>query len=330
MWRKALGAVAVMGVLGAPHASAVPDPTSTIEGAQGDAGDRSITYVGRVSDQGDIDGLGLGQDGYWFAQFNAEPAVESATTGDNARDGLPEWIAPFTHLAHPADVGCDSDTLQRGCLPGFAFRTFSHDGPAHSAGGFKGWAQLRTPGTSNEPAECGTAGAIVDPHTFAGDQDFPDPTGVFSPPGDPEPNNNNTINRIQLQDGVPGVFYVGVVTDTTAGDYDPARLEIRGNVGMVDQREEIVNSQVEPVSTPGRRDLFTNGIPDIHVFRVEHFRSGDYLKLRLRGTKSAPAGFSGLLFDVPQPSGERASAVESDLRSARGPRRVHCRPGGTS
>jgi hypothetical protein len=134
---------------------------------------------------------------------------------------------------------------------------------------------LRLPG-----GECGTAGAIVDPQTFV--------TG--------EPNNNNTINRIQLQDGVPDVFFVGVVTDTTAGQHNPGRLEIRGNVGLIDQRQEIANSQVETSGAPGGADLAGNGIPDIHVFRIEHFRSGDYLKLRLRGSTAA-ASFAGLLFD---------------------------------
>jgi hypothetical protein len=114
--------------------------------------------------------------------------VTGATTGDNVRDALPDWVAAFNHTEDPADPGCtEPDALDRGCTPTYNFRTFSQDGPARSAGGVPGWATLRLPG-----GECGTAGAIVDPQTFV--------TG--------EPNNsNNTINRIQLQDGVPDVFF---------------------------------------------------------------------------------------------------------------------------
>ena len=42
--------------------------------------------------------------------------------------------------------------------------------------------------------------------------------------------------------------------------------------------------------------LLHDTFPEESVFRVDHFRSGDYLKLRLRGITSA-ASFSGLVFD---------------------------------
>lgn len=271
----------------------VLDPSSTVDGARSEIGDRTITYVGTIRDEPDLATAGVGTDGYWFAQFDAAEPTAEAPTGDNTRDGLPAWVGAFNHTEHPADPGCtEPEALPRGCLPTYAFRTFSQDGPARSAGGFEQWARLRLPDDS-----CGQAGAIVDPHTYVAEQDVPDPTGVVAPPqGEPRPNNNNTINRIQLQDGVPDRFYVGVVTDTTAGRHDPGRVEIRGNVGLLDQRQELAETQVEPVTTPSTTDLATNGLPDVHVFLVEHFRSGDYLKLRLRGI-DAPASFSGLVFD---------------------------------
>jgi hypothetical protein len=278
MRRVLLVSACVLGLLATgPQVSAVvPDPGSTVDGALGRVGERRITYAGRIADQPDLAAAGFGASGHWFAQQGAPAPVSGAPTGDNARDALPDWVAALNHTEHPGDPGCtEPGALDRGCLPTYLFRTFSQDGPARSAGGQPGWPQLRLP-----DGECGVAGAIVDPQTFAGGQ----------------PNNNNTVNRIQLQEGVPSTFFVGVVTDTTAGQHDPGRLEVRGNVGLLDHREEVVDSQVEPETAPGAADLVANGVPDVHVFRVDGFRPGDYLKLRLRGMTS-PASFTGLLFD---------------------------------
>ena len=308
MRARVLGSlVAVALLLGPPAAAGITDPGSTLDGMRGATGDRSITFVGTVRDRSDLWHARLGHDGHWFAHFDAPSPTTGAPTSANARDALPAWVAAPNHTEHPADPGCtEPGALQRGCLPTYAFRTFSQDGPARSAGGFSDWATLRLPDGS-----CGTAGAIVDPHTYVGEQEVPDPTGVLFPPSeDPRPNNNNTVNRIQLQDGTPETFFVGVVTDTTGGAHDPARLEIRGNVGLVDHREEVADSQVEPDGAPGPAELAANGIPDVHVFRIDGFASGDYLKLRLQG-RTAPASFAGLLFDehlrVPTPAHARAS-----------------------
>lgn len=288
-------AVALVGVLlGASSAqAAVTDPTSTVDGARSESGARRITYVTTLQDRPDLQRVRFGDDGSWFAHFDAPTPVDGAATSEAARDALPSWVAAFNHTEHPADPGCiEPGALERGCLPTYAFRTFSQDGPARSAGGHGHWATLRLP-----DGTCGIAGAIVDPHTFVAKQDAPDPTGVvFSPRGEPAPNNNNTINRIQLQDGTPATFYIGVVTDTTGGDHDPGRVEIRGNVGLVDHREEVADSQIESDSHPQGAALAANGVPDIHVFRVDGFVTGDYLKLRLRGDTAA-ASFAGLLFD---------------------------------
>lgn len=276
--------------------AAITDPSSTVDGARSEAGDRAITYVGAFRDRHDLARLGLGSAGSWFPQFDASAPVAGATN-DNVRDALPSWVAAFNHTTGPADPGCsEPDALARGCLPTYNFRTFSQDGPVRSEGGHEHWARLRLPSGA-----CGRAGAVVDPKTYSASQDYPDPTGLVFPAADaPEPTNNNTINRIQLQDGVPARFHVGVVVDTTGGDYDPGVVEIRGNVGLVDHREELADSQVESDSRPSTADLAANGTPDVHVFRVDHFQPGDYLKLRLRGIDS-PASFGGLLFDVDLP-----------------------------
>jgi hypothetical protein len=276
-----------------PAASAsVSSVDSTLDGVRGDVGDRSISFVGAFYDRPDLGALGLGKAGYWFPQFAAVGPVSGAPTGDNVRDELPGWIAAFNHTTGPADPGCtEPDALARGCTPTYYFRTFSQDGPARSAGGRPGWSRLRLPS-----GECGASGAIVDPHTYAQEQQFDDPTGVLSPPtGEPRPNSNNTVNRIQLDDGVPRSLFVSVVTDNTGREHDPDRLEIRGNVGLLDVPSEVADSQIEPTFVRPI-DLTSNGVPDVYVFQIEKFTAGDYLKLRLRGSTSA-ASFAGLLFD---------------------------------
>ena len=259
-------------------ASAAPASTpvaSTIAGLQGDKGARSITFVDVLRDRTDLARLGLGTAGSWFAQFAAQSPTAGAPTGDNARDALPGWVAAFNHTTSPADPGCtDPGALVRGCTPTYYFRTFSQDGPARSAGGQPGWSRLRLPS-----GECGASGAIVDPHTY-----------------DDGPNVNNTINRIQLRSGAPSSFYVSVVTDNTGGQHDPGRLELRGNVGLLDVPSEVADSQVEATFVT-RPDMTGNGIPDVYVFHVDGFTDGDYLKLRLEGA-TAPASFAGLLFDA--------------------------------
>lgn len=304
-----VAALAVLLAAGAPAATAaVTDPASTVDGLSGHKGARTITYVGTLRDRSDLAVLGFGRTGHWFAHFGVTGAAWGQPTAANARDALPGWVAAFNHTEHPGDPGCtEQGALARGCTPTYNFRTFSQDGPARSATD-PAWARLRLPG-----GECGTAGAIVDPHTYSAEQEYPDPTGLVSPrSGPPVPTTNNTMNRIQLQDGVPSSFFVGVVTDTTAGAYDPGRLEIRASVGLIDQREEVSDNQVEPSSAPGAADLAANGIADIHVFRVENFVTGDYLKLRLRGA-TAPASFAGLLFDtVFEPSEVAPPAVACD------------------
>ena len=299
----ALRGVVLVAVIGAAmgglaHASPVE---TTVDALSGDTGDRRITFVGTLADRPDLAGLGLGTAGSWIPQFDTADAIRDAPTGDNARDDLPPWISAFNHTTHPADPGCaEPGALARGCRPTYYFRTFSQDGPARSAGGQPGWSPLRLPS-----GECGAAGAIVDPHTFTPAQEVDDPTGLVSPPsGEPEPNVNNTVNRLLLQGDVPATLFVSIVTDTTGRAHDPDRVELRGNAGSLDVPSEVRDGQVE-ATFPVAIELTANGVPDVHVFRVDGFVAGDYLKLRLRGARSA-ASFSGLLFDEavePGPAG---------------------------
>lgn len=272
------------GLLTGPVAGAAPVGVAT------GPGDRSITYEGAVRGVHDLRWAGVGTEGFWFAAFDLPEPVTDAPTRLGAVDTLPAWVTPFNHSTGPTDPGCEPAEVVDGCLPGFGFRTFSQDGPARAAGGFGTWAVLGLP-----DGRCGRAGLIVDPHTWS-----PDGSGlprfVDPPEGEPRARNNNTVNRIQLTDGTPAVFRVGVVVDVSGGAHRPGRLEIRGTAGTADAPAEVVDTQVEPTFAEPP-DLSADGRPDVHVFRVEGFGPGDYLKLRLRGA-DGPAAFAGLVFDL--------------------------------
>ncbi len=150
----------------------------------------TVTYVGVVYDQTDFNQLNVGNAGYWFPQFDAPALVEERPTGENVREALPSWAGPLNHATSILD-------------PNYATRTFSQDGPARSKGGQPTWNTFTLP-----DGETGLSGAIVDPATIE--------------------NSNNTINRIQLNAGVPSTFYFHVITDNTNFEHDPTnRLRAR-------------------------------------------------------------------------------------------------------
>jgi hypothetical protein len=214
----------------------------------------TISYVGVIYDRTDFDRLNIGNAGYWFPQFGATSPVATSPTGENARDALPSWAGPLNHATSISD-------------PNYATRTFSQDGPARSKGGQPTWNPFKLPS-----GEVGLSGAIVDPHTRG--------------------NSNNTINRIQLNAGVPSTFYFHVVTDNTNFEHDPTnRLRARGNSSGVD---------IEANTYPQTAGLAFNGIADVYTFRYDAFAGGDFIKLQLNGNP-APAGgasIGGFLFDT--------------------------------
>jgi hypothetical protein len=213
----------------------------------------SITYLGVIYDRTDLARLNIGNDGYWFPQFDAASPVAVRPTGENARDALPSWAGPLNH----AEVGD----------PNFATRTFSQDGPARSKGGQLAWSTLKLPN-----GEIGLSGAIVDPHTIG--------------------NSNNTINRIQLNAGVPSTFYFHILTDNSNLQHDPTnRLRARGDDN---------GANIDPNTFPAPGTAGFNGIPDVYTFRYDSFAGGDFIKLQLNGAPAPAEGasFGGFLFDV--------------------------------
>ncbi|TWU27514.1 hypothetical protein [Bythopirellula polymerisocia] len=214
--------------------------------------DESITYVGVIRDQTDFEKLGIGKAGYWFPQFSAEEPVAGRPTGENARDALPTWAGPLNHATKIWDLA-------------FWTRTFSQDGPGRSKGGQEKWNKFILPG-----GEAGSSGAIVDPFAFK--------------------NTNNSVNRIQLGESTPSLFFLHIVTDNTNKEHNPTnRLRARGNTNGVD---------LEPSSAPAKEELKFNGVADIYTFRYEGFDSGDFIKIQLNGDSKQGPSIGGMMFDT--------------------------------
>ncbi len=97
----------------------------------------TISYIGKTTDITDF--TGLGQEGYWFAQFAAPSPITNAGVNDNSANALPAWIVP--------DFDPASD--------GYSFGEL-----AFSAGGNPSWNTFTLPDGST-----GLSGSIIDPET---------------------------------------------------------------------------------------------------------------------------------------------------------------------
>ncbi|QEG33190.1 hypothetical protein [Bythopirellula goksoeyrii] len=216
------------------------------------SGEETITYVGVIRDSTNFKKLGIGKAGYWFPQFAAEDPVSGRPTGENARNALPAWAGPLNHATQIWDLA-------------FWTRTFSQDGPGRSKGGQAEWNDFVLPN-----GQRGRSGAIVDPYAYK--------------------NTNNSVNRIQLGEGTPDVFFLHIVTDNTNGEHNPTnRLRARGNAKDVD---------LEPMSVPPDDALKFNGVADVYTFRYEGFQSGDFIKIQLNGDSKQGPSIGGILFDT--------------------------------
>lgn len=235
---------------------------------------KSITYIGVTKDVTNFSptGADFGQSGYWFPQFAAASPVSGRPTDENDRDALPAWAGPLNHVTNPAD-------------PAYSTRSFSQDnGGVRSKGGETSWNTFTLPS-----GEAGLSGSLVDPQTAN--------------------NSNNTINRIQLNNGIPGdalpsSFLLRIIADNTAGQHNP--------VGRIRPRGEGPTQPDVGVQLSGASLAF-NGVADVYTFRYDGWESGDFIKLQLNsGTPGQAAGIAGILFDavpVPEPTTYALAAV---------------------
>lgn len=219
---------------------------------------QSVTYASRTVDVSNFDprlgGEAIGQAGYWMANFAAPRPCYNQPTNESQRSALPSWAGPVYHVPP---------------LINFFWRTFSLDGPCLSAGGFPTWANMTLPN-----GEHGISGAIVDPKAAG--------------------NDNNSINRISLNIGVPSSFYFHIVVDNTAGQYSA--------INKIRARGEHAGQDISPDKYPQPGMKAFNGVPDVYTFRFDNFTAGDFIKVQFNGQPaSSPypgASFAGFMFDT--------------------------------
>ena len=213
----------------------------------------TITYVRKVST---TDFLGWGQAGFYFPQFDASGIVGPKRTDDNMQLYLPNWLEfnfdPWNlDTTFSADKpDCFDDCRGRG---------------VYTRGGYTNWDSFILPN-----GFVGLSGSIVDEQA--------------------ENNTNNTVNKIQMKNGLPPSFCMHVVTDNTANAHNSARsIIVRG--GRPEQGGFDPSAQVP--------ELSFDGITDVHTFRFDNFVPDDFIKIRLNsGTPGMNPGFGGLMFDL--------------------------------
>ena len=103
-------------------------------------------------------------------------------------------------------------------------------------------------------------------------------------------NTNNTVNRIQLRGRVPLSFLMSLVVDNRAGTHNRlSRFRMRG--ASSDGLHE-----VDVMLT----DLTLDNKTDVYTFRFSNFEEGDFIKIQFNsGDSDYPAGFAGIMFDLP-------------------------------
>ena len=213
----------------------------------------TITYVRKVST---TDFLGWGQAGFYFPQFDASGIVGPKRTDDNMQLYLPNWLEfnfdPWNlDTTFSADKpDCFDDCRGRG---------------VYTRGGYTNWDSFILPN-----GFVGLSGSIVDEQA--------------------ENNTNNTVNKIQMKNGLPSSFCMHVVTDNTANAHNSARsIIVRG--GRPEQGGFDPSAHVP--------ELSFDGITDVHTFRFDNFVPDDFIKIRLNsGTPGMNPGFGGLMFDL--------------------------------
>jgi hypothetical protein len=152
--------------------------------------------------------------------------------------------------------------------------TFSADKPdcfddcsgrgVYTRGGYSNWDRFILPNGMS-----GLSGSVVDEQA--------------------ENNTNNTVNRIRLKAGVPDSFCLHLVADNTDNAHDSASLIVRG--GRPDQ------GSFDPTSSVPA--LASDGVTDVHTFRLDNFMPEDFIKVRLNSAvRGTSPGFGGLMFDA--------------------------------
>ena len=132
-------------------------------------------HDGVTKDVNDFSSGRYGKHGYWFPGFACSDYYFEQPTNFSERSHLSSWLGPLKHI-------------ERWQLTEYANRTFSMDGPCSVICGDSDYAVIILPDGS-----AGGSGIVVDP---AADE-----------------NSNNSVNKIQLDDGVPSEFILSIIVD---------------------------------------------------------------------------------------------------------------------
>jgi hypothetical protein len=119
-------------------------------------------------------------------------------------------------------------------------------------------------------------------------------SGIVVDPAADE-NSNNSVNKIQLNDGVPSEFILSIIVDNCHMQHSAINtIKARG-----EHLGEPVEADVSP--SPGL-DAF-NGVPDLYRFKFSGFVAGDFIKIKLNGQAGevkmgGGASLGGFLVDL--------------------------------
>lgn len=208
---------------------------------------QTITYFG-VESKSDFRGPGMGQHLQYFPAFGlTSPALNLSTDCDGCIESTPDFENFKHHLT--AD---------------FPDRTFSPDAGGDpvgvkTAGGYANWSIFTLPdGTT------GRSGTTYDTHACD--------------------NSSNFVNQIRINTGSLENFCLNLITDNTAGTFDP-------NV-ILEARSDEASFSLE-----GHPDFTFDGQPDMYTFRYMGMKEGDRIKIRIKdsGGSCPGAGIAGIM-----------------------------------
>jgi len=186
-----------------------------------DFSSRNIQLTSTIENLTDFESAGMGLEGYYFPQFDAEEYVTNRPTDENMQFVEPDWVSfQFNPLCSDRTFSLDAGILS---LCPLVIGVCSE-------GGNDTWERFTLPCGKD-----GLSGAVIDYATCG--------------------NTNNTVNRIHLRGQVPSSFLLHVVVDNRSGTNNTlARFRMRG--ASSDGLQEVDVTLIE-LPIDGRTDVYT-------------------------------------------------------------------------
>ena len=229
-------------------------------------------------------GLNLGQDGFWFANFNAGSAQTLQPVNANNANSLPSWLnVDFTKETSPGVAN-----------PSYGFANAANGAygavkVAYSDGGQPGYNTLKLPNSTS-----GLSGQLVDTLDASLGSDTITTRWYFGP-------------------GAPSSEYVSIVVDNTGTTIPPGGLTApdRIRVSNFDHLGNSAQATFGPtLSTNGTADVYTFLLTNIDTVSGANGPGYFAIQLRSSGPAGADLGLAGILFTpVPEPSSVALLAI---------------------